>query len=101
MKTINAIRLWTLSFMTGIVIVMAATAVMVTLSSKTVAHTPYCQGWRQGYINGYCYQDPFCAKPLIPLCPLPSPLFDSKQDGLNDGFIAGQKKRRDENSTGY
>ena len=51
-------------------------------------HT-FCEGFRTGYPEGYCYQVVGCIKPVIPVCPIPEPGQDSWKDGYNTGVAHG------------
>jgi hypothetical protein len=55
----------------------------------------YCDGWKESYIEGWCYRDPNCIKPIVPPCPLPEVNFNTYQDGKNDGFLKGKKDRKE------
>jgi hypothetical protein len=52
----------------------------------------YCDGWKTGYVRGYCGTDIYCIKPIVPICPVPLPNFNTYQDGYDRGFKAGKKK---------
>lgn len=52
-------------------------------------YTDFCEGYRIGYKQGYCYGEQFCLSPLTPLCPLPDLGERGFQDGYNRGFLDG------------
>lgn len=54
----------------------------------------YCNGWQKGYVEGWCYKDQNCIVPVIPICPISDPNFNSFEYGRKDGFIKGQKDRK-------
>ena len=53
----------------------------------------FCDGWEDGYIQGWCYQQPNCYEPYVPLCPLPDWNEDHYKGGYNRGFLAGREAR--------
>ncbi len=55
----------------------------------------YCDGWEEGYKEGYCYEIVNCIEPVIPVCPTPEIGFDTYQDGYNRGFKKGQEKQEE------
>jgi len=57
----------------------------------------WCKGFRSGYQDGWCYQDPYCFEPIPPLCPLPT-IYDeyNYRGGYNKGFLQGVRDREDE-----
>lgn len=55
----------------------------------------YCEGWQEGYVRGWCFDDQFCQEPLVPLCPLPELGFEKYQDGYDRGFLKGKQDRLD------
>lgn len=57
----------------------------------------YCDGFRKAYIEGYCHRIIGCIKPIPPICPVAPVQFNTYKDGYADGFLAGKKKRKDEN----
>jgi len=36
----------------------------------TTNYTAYCEGWGDGYPDGYCHREFNCIAPITPLCPL-------------------------------
>lgn len=54
----------------------------------------YCDGWEKGYVEGWCYKDQNCIKPITPICPIPDANFNTYDYGKKDGFIKGQKDRK-------
>lgn len=57
------------------------------------------EGWRKGYVYGWCLNDPACLEPLCPLAPLPFAGQDSYQFGFARGVIRGQADRKTQDST--
>lgn len=49
----------------------------------------FCNGWEEGYVDGYCYNIPHCIEPIPPLCPMPRLGESSYMDGYNRGFLKG------------
>jgi hypothetical protein len=58
----------------------------------------YCDGFKKGYVAGYCFEDPFCIKPIVPICPIPVVNFNTYKDGYQRGFKAGIKDREKEDN---
>lgn len=58
------------------------------------AQSPFCEGFKAGYVAGYCYGEYSCLEPLPPLCPLPKLGEYSFQHGYNRGFLLGLSKKR-------
>ena len=54
----------------------------------------FCDGWEEGYKEGYCYQIDNCLEPLVPLCPLPKVNESTYKHGYNRGFIKGRKDNK-------
>lgn len=63
----------------------------------------YDRGFKNGYKEGYCYGDPNCLSPLVPLTPLPRLNEDTYTDGYNRGFLKGKNDREvgSGNNSGY
>ena len=54
----------------------------------------YCDGYEEGYDQGYCYEVVGCITPAYrPNCPVPKISFDTYKDGYNRGFQRGLKDR--------
>ena len=52
----------------------------------------FCEGWEDGYGDGYCYQQEFCNPPAFtPNCPWPKPTETTYKDGYGRGFIKGRE----------
>lgn len=56
-------------------------------------NSAFCEGWEDGYVDGWCYEVPHCLDPLVPLCPLPRINEDGYKGGYNRGFLQGLKDR--------
>jgi hypothetical protein len=54
----------------------------------------YCDGWRKGYEDGWCFRDVNCMKPVTPVCPIPEINLNTYQDAYNRGFVKGKKDRK-------
>lgn len=61
--------------------------------SFTTEQANFCDGWKSGYINGYCYNEYGCITPFVPICPIPSIGQDDWQSGYNRGLIEGYNDR--------
>ena len=64
------------------------------LSIILMLQLTYHDGWKKGYIKGWCYQDLNCIEPIVPISPIPKLGFDTYKDGYNDGFLKGKKDRK-------
>ena len=63
---------------------------LIALSAFNFAPT-FCEGWDDGYGEGYCDEMGPCVKPVSPVCPVPRVGEDSYRGGYNRGFKAGYK----------
>ena len=63
-----------------------------TTNSITIQGETYCDGWSDGYKDGWCYgKGVGCLSPLVPLCPLRRlNEEDSYKAGYQRGFLRGQ-----------
>lgn len=72
---------------------------MFFFSTMLFAQTEYGRGFKDGYKEGYCYNDYGCIGKLAPITPIPfiGEKSTSYQDGYNRGFKMGiGDKQRDE-----
>ena len=76
-----------------IILFIMVCSIFLFVSSEALA-SAFCDGWSDGYIEGYCYQKFGCLQPLVPLCPLPRIGEKTYQDGYNLGFLVGLSARR-------
>jgi hypothetical protein len=61
-----------------------------TMFSFNLHFGDYCDGFRNGFKDGYCYRESYCIPPIPPLCPMRR--FgedDTYTDGYKRGFIVG------------
>lgn len=63
---------------------------MIPLLSFNVNTSSFCDGWKKGYVAGYCYQVKGCIAPIVPVCPIAKIGETTYQDGYNRGFVAGR-----------
>jgi hypothetical protein len=54
----------------------------------------YSDGWKAGYVQGWCYEVPNCIEPIVPICPIAKVGQDRYVDGYNRGFLKGKSNRR-------
>lgn len=59
----------------------------------TQAQSSFCAGWKEGYKEGYCYEDYGCVSPVPPICPVPNVDENNFKGGYNRGFIAGSNAK--------
>ena len=59
----------------------------------------FCEGYDDGYVEGWCYQVQNCLEPIPPICPLPvlEEDINSYRDGYNRGFKEGLEDRNESN----
>lgn len=58
----------------------------------TTTQPSYCDGWEEGYKEGWCYnQIANCLDPITPNCPIPVMYKEEWSDGYNRGFVKGKK----------
>lgn len=71
------------------------------LSIVGYSQTAFQNGFKEGYRNGYCYQDYSCISPVPPITPITrvgeNP--NSYQDGYNRGFEMGRDDKLKSNSS--
>ena len=67
--------------------------IALILMSTTDNSTAYCEGWNNGYKEGWCYEIYSCIEPIPPICPIPRVGFESYRDGYNRGFQQALKDR--------
>lgn len=70
------------------------------------AQSNYDRGFKNGYKEGYCYNDFACIAPIAPITPIPNigESNDNYQDGYNRGFKIGlenKQKSKSSNSENY
>jgi hypothetical protein len=68
-----------------------ATAVQTIVGTEIVARTLFCQGFEDGYKEGYCDGRFGCIPPVCPVCPVTTiyERTDNYKDGYNRGFKRG------------
>jgi hypothetical protein len=69
------------------------TTAIYGVETSEVQKDDFCSGWKDGYINGWCYGDRFCIPPIVPICPVPRIGESTYTDGYNRGFIVGKGAR--------
>jgi hypothetical protein len=54
----------------------------------------YCEGWNDGYKEGWCYERIGCVTPIPPICPVPTVNCNTGYKcGYNKGFNTAIKNR--------
>lgn len=53
------------------------------------------EGWNDGYVHGYCYEQEFCIKPIVPIMPIPRIQDTSYTAMYNRGFVEGLRKYKE------
>jgi hypothetical protein len=65
----------------------------VPKENEIVYKTEFCQGFEDGYCEGYKdVKGPFVVCPVPPVCPVPGVGIDTYKGGYNTGFKAGMRK---------
>jgi hypothetical protein len=74
-----------------------APAPVVSVAQTTApeaCYTAYCNGWREGWVAGWCYgRGDWCYPPMTPTCPSDPTYRSTWEDGFGDGFERGRKDR--------
>lgn len=75
------------------------TATLFFIYLSTIAQeTNFNKGYKEGFKEGYCYQEIGCIPPIPPIPPMPSIIESSTsyKDGYNRGFLAGKNKKEED-----
>ena len=66
---------------------------VVNIESAEVTATPYCDGWEEGYCEGYKdVKGEWALCPITPICPMAELMKTEYKHGYHRGFKAGMKK---------
>ena len=66
---------------------------VVNIESAEVTATPYCDGWEEGYCEGYKdVKGEWALCPIIAICPMAELMKTEYKHGYHRGFKAGMKK---------
>jgi hypothetical protein len=63
-------------------------------STETIKYSDYCNGFKEGWHEGWCSKyisSAGCYSPAPPACPIPPIYRSSYNDGYNDGYRAGKR----------
>lgn len=73
------------------------TVILLVLMMLFVSYTPeektFCDGWKEGYKAGWCFEIVNCIDPVVPTCPIPEINEKTYKDGYNRGFLKGKEDR--------
>lgn len=75
---------------------MFKTLLIIVIISLFYTQSDFNNGFKDGYVEGYCFRIYNCIEPLVPIPPLPRIGEDTYNDGYNVGFIKGKNKRKNE-----
>lgn len=70
----------------------------ILFSFTAYSQTGYCEGWENGYKEGYCYGIIGCVSPVAPVCPVPNIGENSYKDGYNRGLLKGKSDNQSSNT---
>lgn len=73
---------------------------LISISFNTYSQSDFCKGWREGYIEGYCYKKVGCVSPVAPACPVNDIGESTHKDGYLRGFKLGMSNNEKSNSIG-
>lgn len=75
----------------------AVQGVCINTEIKAVVLSDYCEGFRHGWGDGFCYQDQYCISPPSPPCPVRRVNEDdSYKAGYGRGFYEGRKHKENQ-----
>ncbi len=78
----------------GLTVLCAIVGLILLAHSVVHAQGGFCNGWADGYTNGYCHNRGYsCVRPVTPVCPVPYAGQTTYSHGYNRGFIAGLNAR--------
>jgi len=82
------------------------TLILFFFALVAFGQSDYDRGFKNGYKEGYCYNDFGCIAPIPPITPIPliGESYDNYQDGYNRGFKRGLEDKqaaKKPNSGGY
>ena len=70
-----------------------AILILLSLITLTLA-SAFCNGFKQGFRDGYCYKKTVCIDPIPPICPIPRYDEYTWSGGYQRGFLVGLSKQR-------
>lgn len=66
------------------------TAILIIFLSTSFTNKPtFCDGWKDGYEEGYCDEKNPCVSAVAPACPVPGAGEDTYKGGFKRGFKKG------------
>jgi hypothetical protein len=68
-------------------------AILILITTAFSYNRFFCDGYRIGYKDGYCYEKAFCVPPIPPVCPVPAIGEKSFKDGYRRGIAEGLRSR--------
>lgn len=74
-------------------ILMTCLLILFIIPSFISKKSDFCEGFEDGYVEGWCYIEVNCLPPPVPPCALPRPGEKSYRDGYNRGFVQGKFDR--------
>ena len=69
--------------------------IICVLALVSFAPSNYCEGFKSGYKDGYCYKKVGCISPIPPICPVPKINEENTyKGGYQRGFRLGLKHQK-------